>query len=51
VELREFTMTDHLDKDVNPTPPFALLLDAARVAVRQAGCLNEPKLPERAPEE
>ncbi|MER5475453.1 hypothetical protein ABT026_00490 [Streptomyces sp. NPDC002734] len=45
-----FTMTDHLDKDANPTPRFDLLLDAARVAVRQADCLNDPKLPERAPE-
>lgn len=45
----EFTMTDHLNDDIDPTPRFNLLLDAAQVAVKQAGCLNGPKLPERAP--
>jgi hypothetical protein len=46
----ELTMTDHLDEDVDPTPRFNLLLDAARAVVKQAGCLNDPKLPDRAPD-
>ncbi|MEU9581585.1 hypothetical protein [Streptomyces chilikensis] len=46
----EVTMTDHLDQDAAATPRFDLLLDAARVIADEAGCVNDPELPEEAPE-
>ncbi|MER5475455.1 hypothetical protein ABT026_00500 [Streptomyces sp. NPDC002734] len=46
----EGTLEDGLKRDLGATPRFDLLLDAARVVVEQAGCLNDPKLPERAPD-
>ncbi|MET8573791.1 hypothetical protein [Streptomyces sp. NPDC005012] len=45
----EVTMTDRLAA-AGTAARFDLLLDAARVMVEKAGCLNGPELPERAPE-
>jgi hypothetical protein len=46
----EVTMTDNLPQDADRTSRFAVLLDAAQVAVKKAECLNKPRLPEYAPE-
>ncbi|MEU6156853.1 hypothetical protein [Streptomyces sp. NPDC047130] len=45
----EGTLTDGLSGDLGANPRFDLLLDAARVMVEKAGCLNGPELPDRAP--
>lgn len=45
----EGTLTDGLSSDLGAGPRFDLLLDAARVMVEKAGCLNGPELPDRAP--
>ncbi len=46
----EVTMKDTLAGETGAVSRFDVLLDAARVAVKKADCLNSPPLPEHAPD-